>query len=75
MTVVKGKYFYGTEIVLLDNGEYGYKGGLRFKKNTNPHIVATSRLRFGKHTSYNDDKSVNDNLEYRIIGDSSYIIK
>jgi hypothetical protein len=70
----KGKYFYGTEITLLDNGKFGYKGALRFKKNIDPSIAAKSRLRFGRHTSYNEDGSINDDLHFEIIGDSCYAV-
>lgn len=69
----KGKYFYGTETVILNNGKYGYKGGLRFKKNTSPQIASQSRLRFGRHVGANEDGSINDDIDFKIIGDSSYI--
>ncbi|WP_345988313.1 hypothetical protein AAEU33_14525 [Chryseobacterium sp. Chry.R1] len=71
----KGKYFYGTHVLFLDNGKLGYKGPLRFKKNISPQIAFKSLLRFGRHTGYNEDESINDDLIFKIIGDSSYVNK
>lgn len=68
-------YFYGTEYILLNNGKYGFKGALRFKKNADPMNAAKSQIGFGKHTYYNLDGTINEQREYVIHNDSSYVIK
>ncbi|MGE8431445.1 hypothetical protein [Chryseobacterium joostei] len=70
----KGKYFYGTQVLLFANGKYGYKGTYRFTKNTNPKEAFKSMLNFGQHTTYNTDGNIKEQLEFKIIGDSSYVI-
>lgn len=70
----KGKYFYVTDVILFEDGKYGYKGPLRYTKNLDPMKVAQSRLRFGRHRGYNKDGSLNDDITFEIRGDSSYAV-
>lgn len=70
----KGKYFYGTQVLLFANGKESYKGTYRFTKNIDPKEAFKSMLNFGQHTTYNTDGSIKEQLEFKIIGDSSYVI-
>lgn len=70
-----GKYFYGKQILMLDKTHYGYTGYYRFRKNNNPKKAFESQLKYGKHTTYSVDGSIREQLEFKIIGDSSFVIK
>ncbi|GAE66970.1 hypothetical protein H3Z85_12320 [Chryseobacterium indologenes] len=70
----KGKYFYGTQILTYDNGKYAYKGPYRYTKNTDPKEVSKSLLKFGHHSTYNVDGSLREELNFKIIGDSSFVV-
>lgn len=69
-----GKYFYGTQVLMLDKVHYGYKGTYRFRKNNDPKKAFASQIKFGKHATYNIDGSIREQLDFKIIGDSSYIV-
>lgn len=69
----KGQYFYGTEIILFDNGKYGYAGASRFTKNKDPRKVFKSQLKFGEHITGYVDGSINEQILYVIENDSSIV--
>lgn len=69
----RGRYFYGTRIILFDNGKYGYVGALRFTKNKDPRKAYKSLLNFGEHILGRDDGSINEKVFYVIEKDSSVV--
>ncbi|MCS3871231.1 hypothetical protein J3D55_004147 [Chryseobacterium ginsenosidimutans] len=72
----KDNYFYGTETVEEKNTHKLFSKGIyRFKKSSDPKECYQSKLKTGYFEFHNIDGSLYSKKQYKIKGDSSYVVE